>query len=175
MDGIVSGYIQKCKITIIDFGFARALSPDDLRTDVGLDKAVKESAMQSKSRADVEHYNSKDNDALCVNDKIHDTSIHNKTTNARGRSITRNSFNLDSSQSHKRVRDLSALGTRNYAAPEIMSGLRKVSSYISLNSSSHSKSNLSSSKASNKTAKERRALAECVSSYGMVADSFSGE
>lgn len=175
VDRIVLSYIQRCKITIIDFGFARALNPEDLRTDVGLDKVAKESKAQSMSHHESKHYSSKSSDDFCVNDSIHDTSIHSKPTKARGRSMTRKSSDLESSESHKRVRDLSALGTRNYAAPEIMSGLRKVSSYISLNSSSHGKSNNSSSKAGKKKAKERRSLSECVSSYGMVADAFSGE
>ena len=35
-DGMVLGYIKRCHVTVIDFGFARALCPDDLSTDIGL-------------------------------------------------------------------------------------------------------------------------------------------
>lgn len=59
---------------------------------------------------------------------------------------------------------------RNYAAPEIRAGLRRAVSFVTLNSSSHSK-NMESN---GTKAKQRRSLAACVSSYGMVADSFSG-
>ena len=61
---------------------------------------------------------------------------------------------------------LGALGTRNYAAPEILSGMR--------NFAAEAKDALSSSFHKNNThVKKKKALGECVSSYGMTADAFS--
>ncbi|KAL3790144.1 hypothetical protein HJC23_009581 [Cyclotella cryptica] len=174
VDGKVLGYVQRCHITIIDFGFARALCPDDLLTDVGLDKIVRESQVEgahshTESREQDEVKDERDS-PICVNSVLFDTSFHQK----RGRSRTRDTPALDTSQSYKVVRDLSALGTRNYAAPEILSGLRKISSTMaSLNSSLHSRNSLDNSRRDSRKVQTRRSLAECVSSYGMVADAFS--
>ena len=159
-DGMVLGYIKRCHVTVIDFGFARALCPDDLSTDIGLDKAAKESEMEMSSQADSRQGNDGD---ISVNDMLVDPSVHKPKS--RGRSPTRNKNDMDTSQSRKRVRDLSALGTRNYAAPEIMEGLRRVSSITKMDSSFRS----------NTKAETKRSLALYVSSYGMVADAFSGE
>jgi hypothetical protein len=173
VDGKILGYIRRCQITLIDFGFSRALSPDDLATDVGLDKVAKESETVDSTPIASRQNNDREGN-ICVNDMLHDTSIHN-LSKSRGRSMTRKNSNIDASQSHKRVRGLSALGHRNYAAPEIRSGLRRASSFLTLSSSTHSKNNPSSSKSGELKATTKRSLAECVSSYGMVADSYSGE
>ena len=167
-DGKVLGYVKRCKITLIDFGFARALAPDDLSVDVGLEKAAKESEVNGPSRVRMYQSNNKEN-KLCVNGMLQDSSIDN-VTKPRGRTPTRVNFGMDYSQSCVRIRDLSALGTRNYAAPEIMSGLRRATSALSLSVSSHMKN-----KDSRDKSKTKKALAECVSSYGMVADAFSGK
>lgn len=78
-------------------------------------------------------------------------------THSRGRSRVRG--NIDGSCSRHKVRDLSALGTRNYAAPEILSGLRKVVDSIS--ASLHRR----------KT--KRNSSSECIADYGMVAEAYS--
>jgi len=57
------------------------------------------------------------------------------------------------------------LGTRSYAAPEILSGIRNLAD--TLTSSFHSQR---SGSAANR---RKESLAECVSSYGMVCDAFS--
>ena len=67
---------------------------------------------------------------------------------------------------HQLCMYLGALGTRNYAAPEILSGMR--------NLAAEAKDALSSSFHKNNThAKKKKGLSECVSSYGMTADAFS--
>jgi serine/threonine protein kinase len=176
VDGKVLAYLQKCHVTIVDFGFARALSPDDLTTDYGLHKVATESEMKTiqSSPHSNNHSNqiSDGDEKICVNDMLHDTSNHNNAKRSRGRSLARKDSALDASQSRKQIRDLSALGTRSYAAPEIISGLKRASSFLSLNSSSHGKDKPGGS---HKKVKTRRSLAECVSTFGMVADAFSGE
>ena len=116
--------------------------------------------MEMSSQADSLQGNDGD---ISVNDMLVDPSVHKPKS--RGRSPTRNKNDMDTSQSRKRVRDLSALGTRNYVAPEIMEGLRRVSSITKMDSSFRS----------NTKAETKRSLALYVSSYGMVADAFSGE
>jgi serine/threonine protein kinase len=58
-----------------------------------------------------------------------------------------------------------AVGTRSYAAPEILSGIRALAD--SMNSSLRRAKGYSTQQVPNKT------LGACVSSYGMVADAFS--
>ena len=58
-----------------------------------------------------------------------------------------------------------AVGTRNYAAPEILSGLRNVVDILN--------SSLRRSKCCTGRQLLRRSLTACASTYGMVADSFS--
>ena len=161
-DGIVLGYIERCHVTLIDFGFARALSTADLSTDVGLGKVEKEGGMGMSSWVGTLQAN--DKDIISIDEALVDSSVR-KQEKTRGRSPTRSENEIDESQSRTRVRDLSALGTRNYAAPEIMSGLRRVASFSKLSSSSPGESELET----------KRSLAACVSNYGMVADAFSGK
>ena len=68
--------------------------------------------------------------------------------------------NLDDSCSRQVLRDLSPLGTRTYAAPEVLSGIRNVIQ-LHLDSSSRVRQ------------KRRNSKSECTSDYGMVADAYS--
>mmetsp|Transcript_11379 Transcript_11379/g.24272 ORF Transcript_11379/g.24272 Transcript_11379/m.24272 type:complete len:450 (-) Transcript_11379:269-1618(-) len=158
VDGKVLKMAKQCHITLVDFGFARALSPTDIKTDVGLKKVDKESVhrapeMEQATPTIVEV--NKFGNTSCINQALNDPS-RNNGTESRGRGRTRE-LDIDNSISHAKVRDLSALGTRNYAAPEITSGIRNL--VKSLNGSNH--------KTSAKT------LGACVSNYGMDADAFS--
>jgi len=80
----------------------------------------------------------------------------------RGRSRTREE-EMDSSRSRQKIRGLSALGTRNYAAPEILNGLRKAVDGI----------NASLRRRELKGIVTRTSTSECIADYGMVADAFS--
>eukprot|EP00957_Ditylum_brightwellii_P114538 8733049-Ditylum_brightwellii.AAC.1 len=51
---------------------------------------------------------------------VNEALVNTNIGSSRGRSA-----NLDASQSRQCVRDLSALGNRHYAAPEILSGLHE--------------------------------------------------
>jgi len=66
---------------------------------------------------------------------------------------------IDDSVSRRKLRGLTPLGTRSYAAPEILTGIRKVSQSIS--SSFHRRQT------------RRKCESECISDYGMVADAYS--
>lgn len=170
VDGKVLKMAKQCHVTLVDFGFARALSPEDIKTDVGLEKVLKErnaSASQEREHTPIKIEINEDDDtkianASCINEALKDTSLK-KGEQPRGRSRTRDGP-LDTSEtsvSHTRIRDLSALGTRNYAAPEILTGVRSFADFMSSSIRSYGKN------------KKRRALAEYVADYGMVADAFS--
>lgn len=66
---------------------------------------------------------------------------------------------LDDSCSKHAVRDLSPLGTRQYAAPEILSGIKDVNP--NFDSSCH------------RRLKRRNSNTKCTNNYGMVADAYS--
>ena len=67
--------------------------------------------------------------------------------------------NLDDSTTRKVVRDLSPLGTRVYAAPEILFGIKDVNP--NFDSSCH------------RRLKRRKSNTKCTTNYGMVADAYS--
>lgn len=161
VDGKVSRLAKQCHITLVDFGFARALGPNDIKSDIGLKKILDESLTERASSSETEKAGMTGlakaklrGGAPCVDEALNDTP---PTEEPRGRSRNRPDGILDASISHARIRDLSALGTRNYAAPEILSGIRNV--IKSLNDSFHKK--------------QGKTLGTCVSSYGMIADAFS--
>lgn len=146
-NGTLESYVEMCRITLIDFGFARALSSDILMGD--------------------DEYEGK-----IVNRQIRG-EVSRLTGHSRGRSRTRTVAEVDESKSHRRVRDLSALGTRNYAAPEILRGLRRVADNM-LNLSSHAKSDTGKDNGDIKGTIRAHSISMTVSDYGMVADAFSG-
>jgi len=138
---------QKWHLILIDFGFARPLHPDDMNTEK-LDN-IKE------PRDDELQYHS-------VNDPLESDEGGDALTRS-GHKISgltlrkgRSSNNLDASISKVKVRGLSAVGNKNYAAPEILKGIRD----SSRNKNNNEKGN-------------HEPLAECVSDYGMVADAYS--
>ena len=121
VDGKVVKMATQCHITLVDFGFARALSPKDIKKDVGLKKAQQEGEMSvspERNRGgstvtpkkieiteDDEKYN-----GTRVDHALLDTSTTRKEQGkgeqeGRGRSRTRDF--LDTSVSHTRIRDLS--------------------------------------------------------------------
>mmetsp|Transcript_15888 Transcript_15888/g.28708 ORF Transcript_15888/g.28708 Transcript_15888/m.28708 type:complete len:155 (+) Transcript_15888:736-1200(+) len=99
--------VKQCHITLVDFGFARALSPTDVKTDIGLKKVNQESEMAPKmeqAAPTIVEVN-KFGNASCINQALDDPS-RNKGTESRGRGRTRE-LNTDNSISHAKVRDLS--------------------------------------------------------------------
>jgi len=113
-----SAMLKRWHLTLVDFGFARALGPQDLNVD--------DSELSSKFLPS------------------HDLE---RSLNA---SITKSSTKkkLDRTLSKAIVRKLSALGNREYAAPEIQKGVKKNSD-------------------------REHALSNFTSDYGMVADAYS--
>ncbi|KAL9186226.1 hypothetical protein ACHAXT_005464 [Thalassiosira profunda] len=162
VDGKVATYARQCNITLVDFGFARALSSADIKTDVGLKKMLDEN-----DKPDVLEATEKEvYDDCFVNFALTDGPTGPSAgggKKSRGRNRTR-AEDLNTSASHNRVRDLSALGTRNYAAPEILRGIRNVKDALA--SSTHSLSG-------SRRMRAKKTLGACVSDYSMTVDAFS--
>jgi serine/threonine protein kinase len=111
---------KKWHLTLVDFGFARALGPNDIKS------GTEEISSKWFSSTDLE--------------KSLNASINH--------SSTRKQNTLDQTVSKSIVRQLSALGNRDYAAPEILNGIT-----------------------ANPT--HEHALSDFSSDYGMVADAYS--
>lgn len=74
---------------------------------------------------------------------------------------------MSNSISHRKIRGLSAVGNRNYAAPEMLKGIRGFKKkLLSLSSSGKNKD-------FNKKRMHEQSLAEAISDYGMTADAYS--
>jgi len=106
--------LEQWRVTLVDFGFARALSPDDLENEkVTLSSpSCKAELKHKKSSMDTSNH-------ILANDSIH-------------------------SVSYKLTRKMSALGNRMYAAPEIINGVQDRSRHHngSINGSEHAASNI---------------------------------
>jgi serine/threonine protein kinase len=151
-------------IILLDFGFTRALQEQDIMTDIGLYKALEEHKNETKYNYGEESVITQ-NTHKEINRSMDDSD---RSISLSDRSISRGrGRRMDRSISHARVRDLSALGNRNYAAPEIMNGVHEKPS--KKNRAGKDAMDGSRSKRTNR----KEALTECISDYGMDADAFS--
>ena len=127
-------------VTLVDFGLARALSPDDLdREKVTMRAPVK--ATTTNATANV------------------DSSMGSRSSSRSRRS---SAGGLDRSVSRALHRTMSALGTRLYAAPEIMQGAQENEDTSSLRwDSRHSQVDIT------------KTFGQTVANYGMLVDAFS--
>ena len=181
-------------LTLIDFGFARPLHPDDVHVDLGLLQL----SNPLDSPSDIIH--NKDLSLMSV-DKPLDVNNTNHSHGSTSKDKQDARLERKESVSHHRVDDLSALGHRFFAAPEIFQtihtftqrlstsgekNLSKHSSNADGSSSGHHsirrRSSLNSmmefvsqvSLRRKKASKEHKLpLSEHVSMYGMVADAYS--
>lgn len=145
LDGENAAKRNAWNITLIDFGFARPLHPDDMK------KNRIANAHDIKDEPDTTYFGRSTIDGSLK--ELHE----------------RNSLDMSSSQSHKMIRSLSAVGNRSYAAPELLKKVRKFPM------KSRHLQNLESSDNSDtvKKRKHEEPLSEYVSDYGMTADAFS--
>lgn len=98
---------KKWHLTLLDFGFARPLSKDDIKVDVGLRRNVTGDMSSPQYEEGL------------------DKSLHNKMIDLSQHS-TKSKPVLDRSQSRVLVRRMSALGNKFYAAPEVQTGVKDV-------------------------------------------------
>jgi len=168
---------EKWKVVLVDFGFARALYPEEVNDDIGMSRNLKD----------------QENDAANPTDGIDDTNLEMldlKMTKKEKKSQRTHSY-MDESISKRRLMDMSAVGNRYYVAPEI---LRRMHSYaghtlnlshslsrldLSRSTRSKTKSEINSSindkSSDNKKMKRKKhvPLSEKVADYGIIAESFS--
>lgn len=136
-------------VKLIDFGFARPLRPNDIRDENITTKVRNEPRDEFFGRSS-------------VNTQLDDKSVQKSSFGlSLSTSGGRKNKNLELSNSISRfkVNSLSAVGNRNFAAPEIKKGIR-----------------IFERKGRNDTettTTEEGPLCECVSDYGMIVDAFS--
>jgi len=138
---------KKLRLVLVDFGFARALGSAELEDDIGYSKDKK--GIKANEFA---------SNAISVNDAV---EMNSSLGGSRKRSLN---SSLSKSFSRKQM-TMSAVGNRNYAAPEIVGGARKKA--FDLSSSEMGPSS------SRKAMGRGKALSDNVADYGMVADAFS--
>ena len=142
----------KWHVTLIDFGFARALSPYDLE----------------KETITMKHHNHNHNQ---LSSSVKNLSINKQSLNMSNNSIQKSRTRLDKSISRAFQRQMSALGNRMYAAPEIVHGVHDKEDLSTKN-----KSNSSSVGVDSKGHVQHditKTLSHHVSNYGMLADAYS--
>lgn len=141
-------------IKLIDFGFARPLHPDDIQ-----ENKLKNNNEDKPEPGD-EFFGRSDMDGALQNRQV----------------ITKkDSLSLSNSISHQKVRGLSAVGNRNYAAPEMLKGMRSLPKRLFSNrglSSSRSGGGRAEKELRKKRMHEQ-SLADAISDYGMTADAYS--
>lgn len=135
---------KKWHLTLLDFGFARPLGPEDMKTDHGLRKSM----VGDMSIPVLEEGLDKS-----LHNRMVDLSLSEHSTKTKGGKKSLDMSNR--SNSRILVRNLSAVGNRFYAAPEVQKGVKD----ISLDKSQRKKC--------------KNTLSQYVTDYGMVADAFS--
>ncbi len=148
--------LHRWNIKLIDFGFARPLRPEDI-----LDK---KSLMKRKEPSD-EFFGRSTVDNQLDNRSIHKSPFRleeDLSTRSESKEQKDDDDLLDVSISRKKVRNLSAVGNRNFAAPEIKKGIRVFK---------HPRGKKKDS--TNVAEATKEPLSDCVSDYGIIVDAFS--
>jgi serine/threonine protein kinase len=137
---------EKWHLTLVDFGFARALGPTDLEADAS-----------SKTLIGASHSQTDNNDGNKVVRRLNPQESIDDAVKESNMRLSRNKLLKDHySKSRRVVRCLSAVGNRTYAAPEVKDNVRK-----------------SETIDPSRNGKISSTLIPFVSDYGMVADAFS--
>lgn len=171
---------SKYKVTLIDFGFGRALTPNDVATP-SHEVSRKDSELASYHRMTLDSSYSERrgsvNDELGSSERstrssrirrriskgILDSSIH-RLINRRNNSQT---DELAKSISHKMKRTMSALGNKNFAAPEIINEVRP-----QFQPRREPKIKVSEQATENPTP-TTETISNYVADYGLLVDSYS--
>lgn len=137
---------MRWNIKLIDFGFARPLRREDIKH---------EDYFKPKQEPDIKYFG-----RSTVNGQLDNKSLHQSSfgLNNSGHSGSNHSLHLSNSVSRIKVLDLSAVGNRTFAAPEV----KKAHKY-----------EVDSKDKIHEEAPKQEPLTEFVSDYGMIADAFS--
>lgn len=153
----------KYKATIIDFGFARALTPGDL------EESTTETMMKSMAFIKSGYYDQyeEEKDATTRQKIIGGGGLKNLFRINSGSSIALDSsVHSNASVSHKMKRVMSTLGNRSYAAPEIT---EKIRPFTTQEKNKESKRLLMQPR----TSKTTWTISNFVADYGLLVDSYS--
>lgn len=167
---------SKYKVTLIDFGFSRALSPSDVAKP-SVEFTLEDSELASYHRLQKDSYY-KDTNGDFSGDELGTSQRSTKKSSIRRRisrgildsSVHRllsrrnpnNSDEISKSVTHKIKRTMSALGNKNFAAPEIINKVRtqyRPRTEPSLNQPNHSQTT--------------ETISNYVADYGLLVDSYS--
>lgn len=145
IEGDDAAKANRWKIKLVDFGFARPLHPDDID--------VKGTQERDDKLEPSEQFFGRSNIDGAIEEKVEKDSLSNSLT-------------------QKKIIGLSAVGNRNYAAPEMLKGIRSFSkkNVLSLSSSG---SGHGTKNELEKKKRHEQSLADAISDYSMNADAYS--
>jgi serine/threonine protein kinase len=156
--------IKKWKVTLIDFGFARALTPKDIQQPSLDIRRENERASFHTSKI-----NSTSDDRKSSGSTRMDNSSGSAGRKGRAkRSIFKMSSSMgdssaNKSTSHMLVSRMSALGNRNFAAPEIVDKVQRA----------EGQRNTTSTDATEGTITLTETVSDYVAEYGLLVDAYS--
>lgn len=151
---------KKWHATLVDFGFARALTPEDVRNP---------SEQVKRENMDASYHQIKYNLDVSLG---HSSSLGNSMS-ASNKSQNRKSLNRSNTSTTRRRgslstqfrRQMSALGTSSYAAPEIVQGVHHIEKERSSNITGHTTNNTTDDITST--------ISSFVADYGLLVDAYS--
>lgn len=162
---------SKYKVTLIDFGFARALTPNDVSTP-SIKISLEDSQLASYHRIQTDdsymdsiggigddlgssqRFTSNRSLRKRISEGVLDSSFHRLLSSSSGS----DKRELNKSISHRMKRTMSALGNRNFAAPEIINQVRP-----------RNKPNIGKPDQGSTT----ETISNYVADYGLLVDSYS--
>mmetsp|Transcript_60925 Transcript_60925/g.149179 ORF Transcript_60925/g.149179 Transcript_60925/m.149179 type:complete len:580 (+) Transcript_60925:227-1966(+) len=165
---------QKWKVTLVDFGFARALTPEDVASpSLDLKNENTKAAFSTRNLTKGAAGNDADNGGIDSSRRKQRSNFLNRSRHSLLSNLSRHSMiNLNDSSSVNRSihfkRRMSALGNRNFAAPEIVNKVR------------HDKTSMTASGSGGNGGGEgadgmdiTQTISEYVAEYGLMVDAYS--
>lgn len=162
--------LKKWKVTLIDFGFARALTPND----------VHQPSLEMRRENLSASFHPKVSQGAAADDKKSSgrSAVDNSTGSSgrisrgrrsffRSRSSSMGDDSSNKSFSHLLGRRMSALGNRNFAAPEIVDHVQRNSGR------SGEASSATSTSATTEPIQVTQTISDFVADYGLMVDSYS--
>lgn len=157
----------KYRAKIIDFGFARALTPGDMEEDRSATKSKRSSSPTRHPKKKDAGYHNIQEDELnrSQRKKKKSANIFSSSHHSASSLCLEDSFHSIASVSHKMKRVMSTLGNRNYAAPEIVNKVRQFSA--------QDKKKELQQDLERRSSETTKTISAFVADYGLLVDSYS--
>jgi serine/threonine protein kinase len=155
--------VKKWKVTLIDFGFARALTPEDTQQP-SLD--VRRENLLASYPANTSTISADDNMPLGSSKLGNSSGSVGRSRRSRRSIFARRSSSLDASAkstSHMLVSRMSAVGCRNFAAPEIVDNVQEVGGQVKGKSTATTEGPILVTET----------VSDFVANYGLLVDAYS--